>query len=73
MSKLNSFDDFDLDLYSIPSTKDGTAGPYSSIYGSNSSSSIKCATATNLTESKCNTCTGGEVLCSITCAWLTSD
>lgn len=68
MGDLNSFDDFDLDLYSVPDSKDGSAGTYSSVFGSNSSSSVKCATATNLTETKCNTCSGA-VTCSITCAW----
>jgi|GEM_PF-1056260 hypothetical protein len=66
MSNLNSFDDFDLDLYSIPNEKDGSAGTYSSLFGSNSSSSIMCATATNLTENDCNLCSG-DALCTAKC------
>ena len=59
MSNLNSFDDFDLDLYSIPNEKDGSAG-------TNSPSSIICATATNLTENDCNQCSG-DALCTSKC------
>lgn len=66
MNTLNSFDDFDLDLYSIPTEKDGSAGTYSSIFGSNSSSSIVCATATNLTENGCDVC-GSNATCTSKC------
>lgn len=54
------FDDFNLDLYEDVNYSDnGDATPYSSIFGTNSSSSIVCATLTNFTED-CQVCDSGK-------------
>ncbi len=51
------FSDFNIDLYEADVYNDGnTYEPASSIAGTNSSTSIVCATLTNVTED-CNYCT----------------